>query len=101
MTTGSGIQEMLGSLGFSYAHLCRIFHAAFGLTPVEYRNTARLEQAKTLLRDSSLTIAEVAYRIGFQDPAYFTRQFRKRNNLGPRQFRAGLRSTGHPQHGRR
>jgi len=64
------------SLGFSYAHLCRIFHASFGLTPVEYRNTARLEQAKTLLRDTSLTIAEIAYRAGFQDPAYFTRQFR-------------------------
>ena len=90
ITSGSGIQELLGSHGFSYAHLCRIFHASFGLTPVEYRNTARLEQAKTLLRDTSLTIAEVAYRVGFQDPAYFTRQFKKRNNLGPRQFRAGL-----------
>ena len=91
--TGSGIQELLGSLGFSYAHLCRIFHAAFGLTPVEYRNAARLEQAKTLLRDTSLTIAEVAYRVGFQDPAYFTRQFRKRNNLGPRNFRIRLRGA--------
>jgi len=92
----TGIQEMLRTLGFSDAHLSRVFHGAFGISPVEYRNTARLEHAKTLLRDSRLTIAEIAYRIGFQDAGYFSRQFRKRNRLGPRQFRSGAR-VGFPR----
>ena len=86
-----GIQELLQTLGFSYAHLCRGFRSAFGLTPVEYRNAARIEQAKTLLRDTNLTIAEIAHQVGFQDAGYFSRQFRKLNNLKPREARSGLK----------
>ena len=87
-----GIQELLQTLGFSYAHLCRSFRSAFGLTPVEYRNASRIEQAKTLLRDTNLTIAEIAYRVGFQDAGYFSRQFRRLNNLKPRDARGGLKA---------
>ncbi|MFZ4775765.1 MAG: helix-turn-helix domain-containing protein [Terrimicrobiaceae bacterium] len=47
------------------------------MSPVEYRNTSRIEQTKTLLRDTNLTIAEIAYQVGFQDAGYFFRQFRK------------------------
>jgi len=87
-----GIQNMLQTLGFSYAHLCRIFHAAFGLTPVEYRSTSRVEQAKTLLRDTNLTVAEIAYQVGFQDAGYFSRKFRKLTNLKPNEARGGLKA---------
>ena len=88
----TGIQELLHSLGFSYAHLCRIFQGAFGLSPVEYRNTSRIEQAKALLRDTNITIAEIAYQVGFQDAGYFSRQFRKLTNLKPREARARLKA---------
>lgn len=87
-----GIQEMLQSLGFSYAHLCRIFHAAFGLAPVEYRNTSRIEQAKTLLRDTNLTVAEIAYQVGFQDAGYFSRKFRKLAHSSPREARSRVKA---------
>ena len=88
----TGIQEMLGTLGFSYAHLCRVFHGAFGLSPVEYRNTSRIEQAQTLLRDTNLTIAEIAYRVGFQDPGYFSRKFRKQTRMRPGEARVRLKA---------
>lgn len=88
----TGIQELLQTLGYSYAHLCRIFHGAFGLSPVEYRNTSRIEQAKALLRDTNLTIAEIAYRVGFQDAGYFSRKFRKLNHMKPREARVRLKA---------
>ena len=84
-----GIQDLLGTLGFSYPHLCRLFRRAFGITPIEYRNALRLEQAKALLLDPKLTIAEVAYAVGFKDAGYFSRQFRRQNGASPRELRQG------------
>jgi AraC-like DNA-binding protein len=77
------VQELLPTLGFSYAHLCRIFRNKFGVTPVDYRNAIRLERAQMLLKNPLLTIAEVAHQTGFSDPAYFTRLFRMRHGRPP------------------
>ena len=81
------IQALLATLGFSYPHLCRLFHRKFGLTPAGYRNAVRLEHAKTLLRDPRFSINEAAYAAGFSDPGYFARQFRKQNGLAPSDYR--------------
>jgi AraC-like DNA-binding protein len=81
------VQTLLPILGFSYAHLCRIFCAKFGITPVEYRNAVRLENVRDLLRNTHLNIAEIAERTGFPDPAYMTRIFRRRYGKPPSLFR--------------
>lgn len=81
------IQPLLASLGFSYAHVCRIFKATFGLSPVKYQNAARLERAKELLRDPKRTIAEAAYEAGFSDPAYFSRKYRQSHGTPPSRAR--------------
>jgi len=82
-----GIQQLLITLGFSYPHLCRQFRGAFGITPVEYRNAQRLERAKTHLANPRLTVAEVAFKVGFTDAGYFSRQFRRQNSLSPKEWR--------------
>ena len=86
-TQQENIQTLLASLGFSYAHLCRLFRRAFGLTPVEYRTALRLEHAKTLLRDGDMTVGEAALAAGFRDPGYFARCFRRQNGITPSAFR--------------
>jgi AraC-like DNA-binding protein len=83
----AAIQPLLSTLGFSYAHLARLFKATFGLSPVAYRNAARLERAKNLLRDPRRTIAEAAYAAGFDDPAYFSRKFHQRHGVPPSRAR--------------
>ena len=85
--SSDGIQDLLASLGFSYPHLCRLFRGAFGITPVEYRNALRLERAKALLANPKLTVAEVAYCVGFKDAGYFSRQFRRQNGIRPIELR--------------
>lgn len=81
------VQELLPTLGFSYGHLCRLFHAHFGVTPVGYRNAVRLEKVRDLLQSSRLTVAEIAQRTGFDDPAYLSRIFRRRFNEPPSRMR--------------
>jgi AraC family transcriptional activator of pobA len=46
-----------------------------------------LIEAERQLRYTSLSIAQIAYHLGFQDPAYFSRFFTIRMRLSPRQFR--------------
>lgn len=86
-TQQESVQTLLTSLGFSYPHLCRQFHRAFGVTPVKYRTAVRLERAKAFLRDPRLSVSETAYAAGFQDPGYFARCFRKQNGITPSVFR--------------
>jgi len=80
------IQNTLEELGYSYAHLCRLFRQAYGLAPLGYVNAIRIERAKLLLRDTELTISQVACRVGFDNPAYFSRLFKKQTTMSPREF---------------
>lgn len=83
-----GIRELLESLGFSYAHVCRVFRRKFGVTPTSYRDARRLERAKILLREDRLTVAGIAHAVGFDDAGYFTRRFRSQNGVTPSAYRA-------------
>ena len=65
----------------------RHFRAATGLTPQEYLIKLRLEEAAILLQNPDLSIAEAALQSGFNDSNYFSRLFRKKNNISPRSYR--------------
>lgn len=82
------VQTTLETLGFSYAHLCRLFRRHYGITPVDYLNALRIEQAKALLVAGKLPILEVARRVGFNHAHYFSRIFRRQTGQNPRDFRA-------------
>ena len=65
----------------------RVFQAAMGMPPMAYLLQLRIQRAAALLRDSALTITEIAYEVGFNDSNYFTRQFKKHFNQTPKQYR--------------
>ena len=90
----AGIVRLLQSLGYSYPHVCRLFHKSFGLSPVSYLNAQRLERAKSLLGNPRLTVAEVAYQAGFRDPGYFSRLFRRQTGMTPVRFRTAIHKGG-------
>lgn len=81
------VQTTLESLGFSYAHLCRLFRRHYGITPVDYLNALRIEQAKTLLSDEGLSMVDVARRVGFNHAHYFSRMFRRQTGQNPSDYR--------------
>ncbi|CAN5328961.1 helix-turn-helix domain-containing protein [soil metagenome] len=77
-------------LGISTRHLQALL-AAQGTSFVQEVTTARLDRAGDLLRDrrtGQIAIAEIAFRCGFLDPAYFARRFRQRFGVSPRDWRA-------------
>lgn len=70
-------------LGVSAGHFCEQFRRHFGVSPYRLAVGLRLERARVLLRDRSLTIAEVAAEVGYDDPRQFARLFRRHHGSAP------------------
>ncbi len=77
----------------SSSHLNRLFKAELGVTIKSYIRNARVDLAKSLLRDSDIPIAEVGFLCGFFPPSHFTRAFSQTAGCSPKQFRDGNRTA--------
>jgi len=69
----------------------RAFKKEFKVTPLNYITNKRMEKAERLLTVSELTISEIAYELGYNDPQYFTRIFKKNTGVTPTMHRAQFR----------
>ncbi|WP_298843908.1 AraC family transcriptional regulator [uncultured Roseobacter sp.] len=74
--------------GVSPAHLTRVCKRLLGITPNELVRQRRMVEARRLLEFTRHSVAEIAARSGFQDPAFFSRTFRQQNGQSPGSFRA-------------
>jgi CheY-like chemotaxis protein len=72
---GFGIPQLSRALGINRAHLHRKIKALTGKTAAHFIRHIRLQEARQLLLNSDLNISEIAYAVGFKDPAYFSRVF--------------------------
>ena len=77
-------------LSLSVSQTIRKFRAAYGVPPCEYVNRRRIEIAKQLLEDPTYSVQEIAEHIGFQDPYYFSKYFKKRCGKSPNEYRRDL-----------
>jgi AraC family transcriptional regulator len=76
--------------GYSYARFIHAFRAKTGLAPYKYIMRLRLNRAKRLMRNRSLTLLEVALESGFASHAHFTHTFRQHFDCAPNHFRTAL-----------
>jgi DNA-binding LacI/PurR family transcriptional regulator len=79
--------ELARMTGMSRTSFATRFQRAVGQAPIRYLIKLRLNQAKLLLTESTLTVSEIAYRVGFEDQGYFTRAFKKLCKLTPTDYR--------------
>ncbi|ANQ49869.1 helix-turn-helix transcriptional regulator [Flammeovirga sp. MY04] len=81
------LEELAKLCHLSLSSFKREFQKVFNETPSKYFTTQRINKAKELLSKTDLPINEIAYEIGYNDPLYFTRIFKKREGVSPSQFR--------------
>ena len=81
--------------GVSEAHFARSFKEAFGLPPHRYLLTRRIERATTMLRDTELSITEIAFQTGWSSIGTFGRTFRDVTGETPGAIRERERSAGY------
>lgn len=80
--------------GVSEAHFARSFKEAFGVPPHRYLLTRRIERATTLLRDTDLSITEIAFQTGWGSLGTFGRTFRDVTGESPGAMRERERAAG-------
>jgi AraC family transcriptional activator of pobA len=82
------VEAYAAELGVSAKRLRHACARAASTTPLRIIHDRLLLEARRLLLYSNMTVSEVAYFLGFDDPAYFTRMFTKATGVSPRAFRA-------------
>lgn len=80
------LKEISSYVGMNESAFCIFFRKQYGQTFVEYLNSQRLEYARHLLENGSLTVTEVCYACGFSSPPYFSRIFRREVGISPQQY---------------
>ncbi len=78
-----GVEKLSKAMSLSPSQLQRRTLSLADRTPVQIIRELRLQKAKDLLRNSDMTVAEIAFQTGFNDPSYFTRLFTRETNLAP------------------
>ncbi len=80
-------RQVAAAAGTGEDHLSRVFQRELGVSPWEYLSRLRVLRAKERLREGDESIQVVARRVGFSDPAYFSRTFRRLAGMPPRAYR--------------
>jgi len=84
--------QLAERLGVSRATLDRAVAADLGISPAKLLMRLRIDEARRLLRNTKMSVSEIAYALGFCNPAYFTNAFRRAEGSAPRVWRKSLGS---------
>jgi AraC family transcriptional regulator, transcriptional activator of pobA len=89
------LRDVAREVGMTPGHLTTVVRRRTGRTVQEWIIERRMTEARSLLADTDLPVAEVARRVGVTDPGYFSRLFSRAHGASPRQWRAspGRRGT--------
>lgn len=74
-------------LSLSEGRFNHLFKETVGISPQKYYNEIRMENASVLLKETDLSITEIALKTGFSDPLYFGQRFKKFFGVSPKQYR--------------
>jgi len=82
------VSDLAAMVGLSPSHLGALFRDATGSGPANYHVSLRMARARSLLDTTTLPIGEIAKSVGYADPLYFSRHFRRLHALSPSEYRA-------------
>ncbi len=89
------VKRLANVSGVSEAHFSRCFRDAFGVPPHRYLLSRRIERAKALLRDTELSITQIAFRTGWDSLGTFGRTFRDITGESPSALRRREKEAAH------
>ena len=81
------LEQVSDAAGFNASYFSALFKKETGVGFLEYLSETRIDQAKELLRETSLSVAEICTRVGYNDGKHFTKTFTKYTSLKPGEFR--------------
>ena len=80
------VDDIAKAVGVSRSHLYRVFMSNVGQSPIDYLTGYRISEACSLLKNTGLSIAEIAVSVGFFDQFYFSRVFKRAKGMPPSKY---------------
>lgn len=80
------IPDLAALCGVSEVYLRRLFHTVHGVSPIQYVNDLKIERARELIASGFYSMTEIAVLSGFNDYAYFSREFKKKVGTSPTEY---------------
>jgi len=90
------LSEYADKLNISKNYLTKIVKRITGKTPLAWITEAVILEAKVLLCQTIMTMSEIAFEIGIDDPSYFSRLFKKQTSFTPQEYRDSKKSLNSP-----
>lgn len=87
------LNDISSMVGVSLQYFSKIFKDETGYKFVEWVNKLRINKAKELMGTTQLTVKEVCFKVGYNDPNYFSRIFKKYENVAPTEYIATLNNS--------
>ena len=84
------VQHLAEQLHVSPSYLSDMLRSLTGQNTQQHIHNKLIEKAKEILSTSNVTVAEVAYQLGFEHPQSFNKLFKNKTNLSPLEFRQSL-----------
>ncbi len=81
-----GLTEVSEAVSISPQYFSKIFKEELGLNFIEYLTMVRMDHAKRMLKEKKLSVKEICYEIGYNDPNYFSRLFKKNEGISPTEY---------------
>ena len=78
--------EISDHICMNYNYISGVFREKTGMSIMEYHAKIRINEAARLLRNSNMNVSEVSSRLGFEDPLYFSRVFKKVTGYSPSDY---------------
>ena len=85
---GVSIQQIAEELSVSYSNFRKLFKEHTGTSPALYQQDLKLQRAKEMLSATDYSIKEIAYRLNFDSPDYFSSKFKNKTGMKPSEFRS-------------
>ena len=85
------IEEYARSKGMSVSWFIRNFKQYTGTTPIQYIVAVRIANAQMLLETTNDNITEIGHIVGYENPLYFSRIFKKQKGLSPSEYRKQIK----------
>jgi len=80
-------KDIADAVSVSENYFSQIFRQEIAVSPLDYLNRLRIQESKALLLKTQESVTRIATQVGYNDPAYFSRVFRKLTGTSPREFR--------------
>ena len=84
------VDDIAAAVGISRSHLYRVFISNLDQSPIDYLTEYRINEACNLLKNTNLSISQVAVSVGFFDQFYFSRVFKKIKKMPPSKYKQSI-----------